>query len=100
MSELTDRLNRMLTQAQIFVRDAPLEAQSRALLAVQTAETALPGLAGAERDAVVELHAVAQKRAARYAATFATWSQGVRDRAEMFGDHERKCLDLPLPPKL
>jgi hypothetical protein len=100
MSELTDRLKRMLAQAQGFANDAPLEAVSRAQLAVRTATAALPSLAGAEHDEVASLLSLARTRVERYQATYDSWDESVRDRAALFAQHERERLAQPIPPKV
>jgi hypothetical protein len=100
MSELTDRFTRLLYQAQVFVKDAPLEAIARAQLVEREASAALPGLRGEEHDAVSSLLALARSRVERYQASYEAWETSVRERAALFAQHERERLQQPLPSKI
>lgn len=100
MSELTNQVRRMLTQAQKFVKDAPLEAVSRAQLALRTAHAALGNATGDERAQWLTLIELAETRIERYEQALSSWSGEVRVRAGEFLDNERKRLQLPLPPKV
>ena len=100
MSELTNQVRRMLSQAQKFVTDAPLEAVSRAELALATARA---GLARASADERTELETqieLAETRLERYQQALSKWSGGVRARADLYNDNERKRLAEPLPTKV
>lgn len=100
MSELTDQVRRMLTQAQKFVTDAPLEAVSRAQLALKTARAGLAQANVEERVQLDTLIELAETRIERYGQALASWSGGVRARADEYNENERKRLQLPLPPKV
>jgi ElaB/YqjD/DUF883 family membrane-anchored ribosome-binding protein len=100
MSELTNQVRRMLTQAQKFVTDAPLEAVSRAQLALSTARGGLAAASTDERTQLQTLIELAETRIERYGQALAHWSGTVRARSEEFIDNERKRLQQPLPPKV
>lgn len=100
MSELTNRVRRMLSQAQTFAKDAPLEALSRAQLALRTARAALVQASEEERPALQTLCELAENRSERYQAVLARWSTQVRERAELYNEHERQRLQQPLPQKV
>jgi hypothetical protein len=100
MSELTDKLQRMLAQAQGFAKDAPLEALTRAQLAAKEAAAALPAASGEEREVLESLHAMAVSRSEKYQAVLGGWSETVRERANLFATHERERLAQPIPPKV
>jgi hypothetical protein len=90
----------MLSQAQTFAKDAPLEALSRAQLALRTASPALASADDAERAELQTLCELAEAGIERYQAALAGWSAQVRERAELFGRHERERLQQPLPIKV
>ena len=58
MSELTETVRKMLSQAQVFARDTPFEAVSRARQAVQTIDAAL-AQGPADREALDNLRKLA-----------------------------------------
>jgi phage shock protein A len=100
MSELTNQVRRMLTQAHKFVTDAPLEAVSRAQLALRTARAGLAAAGTEERAQLETLIELAETRLGRYATALSNWSGSVRARADEYTDNERKRLQQPLPPKV
>jgi hypothetical protein len=100
MSDVINQVRKMLSQAHKFVSDAPLEAVSRAQLALRTARAALGSAGPAERAELETLIELAETRAERYAAALAHWSSTVRARADAFVENERTRLTLPLPPKV
>jgi hypothetical protein len=100
MSELTHRVRRMLSQAQTFATDAPLEALSRAQLALRTARAALTQADDEERPELQTLCELAETRSDRYQAALAAWSAQVRAREELYNRHERERLQRPLPEKV
>lgn len=100
MSELTNQLRRMLSQAQKFVTDAPLEAVSRAQLALRTARAGLAKASAEERAELDTLIELAETRIERYSQALSQWSGGVRARADLYNANERKRLAEPLPPKV
>lgn len=100
MSELTDRLRRMLSHAQDFAKDAPLEAVARVRDAAAFAREALPRASAEERAEVASLLELAEAREAAYQAAFERWSREVKARAELFQQHERERLQQPLPRKV
>jgi F0F1-type ATP synthase membrane subunit b/b' len=100
MSELTNQVRRMLSQAQKFVTDAPLEAVSRAQLALRTARAALATAAAEERAELETLIELAETRIERDGQALSRWSGTVRARADLYNHNERKKLAEPLPPKV
>jgi len=100
MSELTNQVRRMLNQAQKFATDAPLEAVSRARLALSTAQSALAKAGGEESRELRTLVELAQARIERYELSLASWSSQVRAREAEYNQNERERLQQPLPPKV
>jgi hypothetical protein len=90
----------MLNQAQKFATDAPLEAVSRARLALRTAQGGLAKAGGEEATQLRTLIELAEARIERYALTLASWSSEVRARAHLYTQNERERLQKPLPPKV
>ncbi|MFT3927904.1 MAG: hypothetical protein QM778_35580 [Myxococcales bacterium] len=99
MSEVTQKLQRMLAQAQGFSRDAPLEAVARAQLAVREAEQALASAHGSEREQLIALKAIAESRVERYGQELSGWTKGVEERANLFETHEQQRIEQPIPSK-
>ena len=99
MSE-SNRVRKMLSQAASFAVDAPLEAVSRAKLARSTAQSALATASGEERTTLQTLIEIANARLERYELKLAAWTVQNRQRADLFGQHERERLQQPLPPKV
>jgi hypothetical protein len=99
MSELTNRVRRMLSQAQTFAKDAPLEALSRAQLALRTASAALAQASEEERPELQTLCELAETRGERYRAILDGWATQVRERADLYTQNERERLQQPLPRK-
>ena len=100
MSDVINQVRRMLSQAHKFVSDAPLEAVSRAQLALRTARAALASASPAEQAELETLIELAETRGERYAAALEQWSGSVRARADEYNENERKRLQQPLPPKV
>jgi len=100
MSELTNRVRRMVSQAHGFVKDAPLEAVSRAKEAMLAARVGAETATGEERDELSQLHDLAEARLPRYEAALATWTGSVRERADLFHKNEVQRLQQPLPPRV
>lgn len=100
MSELTNKVRRMLAQAQKFVTEAPLEAVSRTQLALRTATDGLSGASAEERAELKMLIEQAETSLARSEEALAAWSGEVRARAQTYTENERKRLQQPLPPKV
>jgi phage shock protein A len=100
MSELTNQVRRMLSQAHKFVTDAPLEAVSRAELALVTARAGLARASAEERAELETQIELAETRLERYRQALSQWSGGVRARADLYTDNERKRLAEPLPTKV
>ena len=97
MSELTDRVRKMLSQAQVFARDTPFEAVSRARQAVKAVEAALEtSTSPDERVALENLRRLAEKRAAKYEADLEAWIEASRGRGEAFSQREREVIGQPL----
>lgn len=100
MSELTNKVRKMLSQAAGFVKDAPLEAVSRAKLAHSTALEGVKTAQGEDRATLQTLAEVATARLERYELILSAWAGEVRQRADLFGQHERERLQQPMPPKV
>ena len=100
MSDVISQVRKMLSQAHKFVSDAPLEAVSRAQLALRTARAALASASPVERAELETLIELAETRGERYASALEQWSGTVRARADEFSENERKRLAQPLPPKV
>lgn len=96
MSELTDTVRRMLSQAQVFARDTPFEAVSRARQAMQLVDTALAAASLDERPALEALRKIASSRAAKYKATLDGWNDKIKDRADVYNQTERDRIGQPL----
>ncbi len=102
MSELTDQVRRMLSQAQVFVRDTPFEAVARTCQALQTVDAALGSLsptATAERAALTRLRNVVMARLAKYETALEAWTDEVRGRAALYNQRERERIAQPFPAK-
>jgi hypothetical protein len=100
MSEVTEKLQRMLAQAQIFSQEQiPLEAVARAKLAVRESEQALETATGPEREQLIALRAIAASRAERYEAQRSSWTKGVAERANQFELSEQEKLKQPIATK-
>jgi len=100
MSELTNQVRRMLNQAQKFVTEAPLEAVSRARLALRTAQAGLARAGADEASQLRTLIELAEERIVRYELMLASWSSEVRAREELYNQNERERLQKPLPAKV
>jgi hypothetical protein len=96
MSELTDRVRRMLSQAQVFARDTPFEAVSRARQAMQEIDAALSHASPEERTALEGLRKLAASRHEKYEALLVAWQQKNTEREALFATHERNRIGLPL----
>jgi len=96
MSELTDRVRRMLSQAQVFARDTPFEAVSRARQALHEIDAALATANPEERLALDGLRKLAESRYEKYEAVQATWIEKNRERGEVYNQHERDRIAAPL----
>jgi hypothetical protein len=100
MSEVIKKLQRMLAQAQGFAEDAPLEAVERAKLAVREADRALAQASGDEADQIQALKAMAASRVSLYGGELSGWTESVRDRANLFEEHEQERLASPIRSKI
>ena len=100
MSEVTQKLQRMLAQAQGFSADAPLEAVARAELAVKEAERALATAQGTEQEQLIALRAIAASRVEKYKNQLSGWLEGVEQRADLFESNEQARIEQPIPPKV
>jgi hypothetical protein len=99
MSDVIQKLQRMLAQAQVFAKEAPLEAVARAQQAAREAEAALSDASGKEREELELLRAMALMRAEKYEARLEGWTRGVQERAELFTTHESQRLQQAIPSK-
>ena len=97
MSELTDRVRKMLSQAQVFARDTPFEAVSRARQAMQVVESAFATASDPEERTDLEnLRTLAAKRVERYQAVLDSWIEASQKRADAFNQRERDVIGQPL----
>jgi hypothetical protein len=96
MSELTDRVRRMLAQAQVFARDTPFEAVSRARQAIQEIDAALESASPPDRVGLEGLRKLAASRHERYQEALAAWQKQNDERAAVWATHERNRISLPL----
>jgi hypothetical protein len=96
MSELTERVRRMLSQAQVFARDTPFEAVSRARQSIQEIDAALVDASPADRTALEGLRKLAESRHERYQEVLANWQKQNQERESLFATHERNRISLPL----
>ena len=96
MSELTDTVRRMLSQAQVFARDTPFEAVSRARQAVQLVDAALAEAGAEERPALEALRKITLSRADKYKAALDSWTGRIQDRADVYNQTERNRIGQPL----
>ncbi|HEX5661523.1 MAG TPA: hypothetical protein VFX59_30245 [Polyangiales bacterium] len=96
MSELTDRVRRMLSQAQVFARDTPFEAVSRARQAIEEIDQALASAGPADRTALEALRKLAASRHEKYEQTLANWQSTNTEREALWAKHERNRIGLPL----
>lgn len=99
MSELTDRVRKMLSQAQVFARDTPFEGVARSRQALLVVEEALAGCKAEERMQLEGLRTLAMGRVAKYEAALQDWLQKAEQRGERFGETERYVLQQPLRVK-
>lgn len=96
MSELTDRVRRMLSQAQVFAHDTPFEAVSRARQAMQAIDAALATASADERASLESLRTLAASRHEKYQELLASWQDKNAEREALFAKHERNRIGLPL----
>ena len=101
MSELTETVRKMLSQAQVFARDTPFEAVARARQAVQLIDGVLGRTAGGpdDRGSLDNLRQLAAGRLARYEAQLARWVDASRNRGEAYNQRESEIIGLPLRAK-
>jgi hypothetical protein len=102
MSELTDRVRKMLSQAQVFATDTPFEAVSRARQAVELVNSSLGNgaLPAEEATAVAALRRLCTSRLTKYEARLAEWLADAQARADRFTAHERAVLAQPMRAKV
>jgi hypothetical protein len=99
MSELTDSVRKMLSQAQVFARDTPFEAVSRMRQAVKMVDEALATAAPEKRPELEALRKITLSRLGKFEDTLASWTEKVKGRAELYNQHERDRIQLPLRAK-
>lgn len=97
MTELTSRLRRMLSQAQGFAEDAPMEALARAKLLVHEAHAAAALAGEGEREEVLGILQLARKRVARYEAKVEAFQKANVERAALFQSNEQQRYAAPVP---
>jgi hypothetical protein len=90
MSELTSRLRRMLSQAQGFAEDAPMEALARTKLLVHEAHASVALAGEHEREEVLGILQLARKRVARYEAKVQAFQKANAERAALFQRNEEQ----------
>lgn len=96
MSEVTERVRKMLSQAQVFARDTPFEAVARARQALEAIDEALGSAGPEERSALEGLRKLTESRQERYAELLEKWTEKNRQRGELWQEHERNRIELPL----
>jgi hypothetical protein len=96
MSELTDKVRRMLSQAQVFARDTPFEAVSRARQALEEIDAALASAGPEERSALDGLRKLTVARQERYQELLDKWLDKNRQRGDLYNQHERSRITQPL----
>jgi hypothetical protein len=96
MSELTDRVRKMLAQAQVFARDTPFEAVARTRQVLHLIEESLSNDQVVERKVLEGQRALAAARLLKYDDILATWQENSRLRGERFVAQERYVLSHPL----
>ena len=99
MSELTDSVRKMLSQAQVFARDTPFEAVARVRQAVQAVDAALAHCAPAERPELEGLREVILARLARYEERLSAWIAAARMREDAYITRERGLLSRVMRAK-
>lgn len=100
MSELTERVRKMLSQAQVFARDTPFEAVSRARQTLQAVDDALAACAPDERPALENLRQLASTRLAKYEQRLEAWLDESRARGDKWEQSEQAMIGLPLRAKV
>ena len=101
MSELTERVRKMLSQAQVFATDTPFEAVARARQAIEVIDESLQSdSSGDERSALSGLRKLAETRLEKYEARLAAWLAEVEERADRYNEHERERLAQPMRAKV
>jgi hypothetical protein len=102
MSELTDRVRKMLSQAQVFATDTPFEAVSRARQVIAVIDEALndAALGSEDRTAILGLRKLAESRLEKYEARLAAWLSASSVRATQFVENERERLAQPMRAKV
>jgi hypothetical protein len=102
MSELTERVRKMLSQAQVFARDTPFEAVSRVRQAISVIDQAIAdtGTLEEDRSALTSLRSLAASRAAKYEAGLQAWLAESEARADQFTANERERLAQPMRAKV
>lgn len=102
MSELTDRVRKMLSQAQVFARDTPFEAVARVRQVVAVIDDALASstLPAEDRTALLGLRSLAATRAEKYEARLAVWLAESEARASQYSANEQERLAQPMRAKV
>jgi hypothetical protein len=99
MSELTETVRKMLSQAQVFARDTPFEAVSRVRQALHLIDATLAEAAPAERAALESLRKTTASRLEKYEIALADWREKAAARADLYTQNERHRLLQPLRAK-
>lgn len=103
MSELTDTVRKMLSQAQVFARDTPFEAVSRARQAIAEVDAALAELGNGDveqRASSLALRKLAAGRAAKYEARLEEWLAAAEERSRRYTANEQERLAQPMRTKV
>lgn len=100
MSEGIEKLRRMLSQAQQFVVETPMEAVARVKLVQREATAQLATARGDEREDLESLLAFAKSRREQYERDLHTWDTGIRERAVQFVANEQARIGYPIPSKI
>jgi hypothetical protein len=89
----------MLSQAQKFAAETPMEASARAKLVRDQARALLAASKGEERAALSSLASIAEARMKKYEAERAAWDREVRAREAAFVSREQHLLGAAIPSK-
>jgi hypothetical protein len=90
----------MLSQAQVFVGDAPMEALARAQLLVREANAAHSVASDVERDEVHAILSLARKLVTKYEGRLAAFQADNAQRAALLRANEMERLQRPMPAKV
>jgi hypothetical protein len=100
MSEGIQKLRRMLSQAQMFAAETPMEAVARIKLVQREATALLSTAKSEEREDVESLLAIAKARREQYERELQSWDARIRERASQFVSNEQARIGYLIPRKV